>query len=311
MAEIDVVYAFMRRQFGLITRVQALECGLTPRQIAWLVTRGRWRVVRPDVYEVAGSPPTWEQSVLAAVLAGGEGVAVSHGTAGRLRTLKHALGDDLEIVGPLGRHKRLDGVVGHRSGALFDSDLTVYRSIPTTTVARTLIDVSGRLSERQLGQAIDDALRRRILDLGDLRRTAGRLGSAPGRSMRKVHRALALRLPGYDPLDSDLETRALRVIAAAGLPVPRQQHPIMLAGVEVHLDLAYPDARLAIELDGWDWHRGRSAFDDDRWRDAELVKLRWMNLRLTAVMSDQAIADVIAAALADRLLTRAGPAVSE
>ncbi len=307
MAEIELVYALMRRQYGLITREQALQCGLTPQQIAWLLTKGRWRLVRPDVYEIAGTPATWEQAVLAAVLAGGDGVVASHGSAGRLRALKRVDDAGLEVVSPLGRHKRLDGVVGHRSGALFDSDLTSYRGIPTTTVARTLIDVSGRLTERQLGQAIDDALRRRILDLEDLRRTAGRLGSAPGRSMRKVHRALGLRIPGYDPLDSDLETRVLRVIAIAGLPVPRQQHPIVLAGIEVHLDLAYPDARLAIELDGWEWHHNRSAFDDDRWRDVELVKLRWMNLRLTATMSDQAIVDVIGAALSDRLLTRLGP----
>ena len=74
----------------------------------------------------------------------------------------------------------------------------------------------------------------------------------------------------------------------------------MLGGIEVHLDLAYPEARLAIELDGWEWHRNRSAFDDDRWRDVELVKLRWMNLRLTATMTDdQMIVDVIGAALAD------------
>ncbi len=297
------INAWARRQLGLVTFEQLDLLGVSEGQRRrWLID-GRLILVRPNVYALGGAPPTWEQSVLAAVLAGGGGVAASHGTAGRLRVLKHVDDSGLEIVSPLGHHKRLDGVVGHRSGALFESDLTVYRSIPTTTVARTLVDVSGRLTERQLGQAIDDALRRRIVDLEDLRRTAGRLGSASGRSMRKVHRALGLRIPGYDPLDSDLETRILRVIAAAGLPVPRQQYPIVLGGVGVHLDLAYPDVRLAIELDGWEWHRNRSAFDDDRWRDVELVKLRWMNLRLTATMSDQTIVDVIGAARAERLLT--------
>jgi len=307
MAEMELAYAFMRRQYGLVARDQAIAGGVSPLQIRWQLTRGRWVLLRPDVYALAGAPPTWEQTVLAAVLAGGDRVAASHGTAGHLRVLKHVDDLGIELVAPLGRHKRLDGVVGHRSGALFESDLTVYRSIPTTTVARTLIDVSGRLSERHLGHAIDDALRRRILILEDLRRTAGRLGSAPGRSMRKVHRALALRIPGYDPLHSDLETRALRVIAAAGLPVPRQQYPMVLGGIDIHLDLAYPEARLAIELDGFEWHRTRSAFDDDRWRDAELVKVRWMNVRLTDTMSDSAIVEVIGAALSQRLLTRARP----
>ena len=304
MAVLAEILRIMRRQHGLIMRAQCLALAMTPKQIKVMLRSGQWILARPDVYAAAGTPPTWEQAVLAVVLAGGLDVVASHGTAGRLRQVKHVLDDGIEVVSPLGRHKRLDGVIGHRSGALFDSDLTVYRSIPTTTVARTLVDVAGRLTERQLGQAIDDALRRRILRIDDLRRTAGRLGNAPGRAMSKVHRALALRLPGYDPLDSDLETRALRLIAAAGLPVPRQQYPIVLAGIDVHLDLAYPEARLAIELDGWEWHRNRSAFDDDRWRDAELVKLRWMNLRLTNVMPDETIVDVITAALTDRLLTR-------
>ncbi len=311
MADMEPVYVFMRRQFGLITRSQALACGLTPRQIAWLVTSGRWRLARPDVYELPGVPPSWERSVLAAVLAGGDRVAASHGTAGHLRALRHVEDLGIEVVAPLGHHKRLDSVVGHRSGALFDSDLTVYRSIPTTTVARTLVDVSGRLTERKLGQAIDDALRRRIVGLEDLRRTVGRLGSAPGRSMRKVHHTLAVRIPGYDPLQSDLETRALRAITAAGLPVPRQQFPIELDGIPCHLDLAYPEARICIELDGWEWHRTRSAFDDDRRRDAALIKLGWITIRLTASMTDDEMVAVVRAALADRLLTRAGPAVSE
>jgi very-short-patch-repair endonuclease len=225
--------------------------------------------------------------------------------------LKHLIDAGLEVVSPLGRHKRLDGVIGHRSGALFDADKTSYRGIPVTTVSRTLIDISGRLTNRQLGQAVDDALRRDILSLEDLRQTAGRLASASGRSMRRVHRILALRIPGYDPLDSDFETRVLRVLTSAGLPVPRQQYPITLDGQLVHLDLAYPEARLAIELDSWTWHDTRSAVDDDRWRDASLVKMRWLTLRLTITMSDADIVDVVRAALADRLLTAPTSAVVE
>ena len=267
MADMGRIHLLMRRQHGLITRAQALACGLTARQIEGLLAGGVWLLARPEVYALAGAPPTWEQAVLAAVMAGGPDVLCSHGTAGALRGLKHATADEIEILSPLGRHKRLDGVVGHRSGALFDADRTVYRSIPVTTVARTLVDVSGRLTARRLGEAVDDALRRRIVDLADLRRTAGRLGSAPGRSMRRVHQVLALRIPGYDPLESDLETRALRAFTAAGLPAPRQQYPIALSGIPSHLDLAYPEARICIELDGFEWHRTRSAFDDDRRRE--------------------------------------------
>jgi very-short-patch-repair endonuclease len=311
MADMDAVHALMRRQLGLITRSQALACGLTSRQIERLLSSGRWRPVRPEIYALAGTPPSWEQAVLAAVYAGGPDVVASHATAAQLRRLKHVVDAGLEVVAPLGRHKRLDGVIGHRSGALFDADKTIYRGIPVTTVGRTLVDVSGRLTDRQLGEAVDDALRRDILRLEDLRQTAGRLGTAPGRSMRRVHQVLARRIPGYDPLDSDFETRVLRVLTSAGLPVPRQQYPVTLDGQLVHLDLAYPEARLAIELDSWKWHGTRSAFDDDRWRDASLAKMRWLTLRLTFTMTDADIIDLVRAVLADRLLTGPTSAVVE
>ncbi len=66
-----------------------------------------------------------------------------------------------------------------------------------------------------------------------------------------LHALLAERIPGYDPGDSDLETRVLRAIVAGGLPVPAQQHRVRTVGRALKIDLAYPAARLAIELDGW------------------------------------------------------------
>jgi hypothetical protein len=74
MADMRRMHLLMRRQHGLITRSQALACGLTPRQIDGLLANGGWLLIRPEVYSLAGAPPTWEQSVLAVVLSGGERV---------------------------------------------------------------------------------------------------------------------------------------------------------------------------------------------------------------------------------------------
>ena len=132
----------------------------------------------------------------------------------------------------LGTLIRLDGVRGRRSGALFDSDLTVRHRIPTVTAERALIDVSSRLideADRPCARRCDP---RRLIDLEEFRRCAQRLLPAPGRSMSKVHAVLGARIPGYDPGDSDLETRALRALTAAGLPPPKQQHRIDAARQE-------------------------------------------------------------------------------
>ena len=91
MADMERVHTLMRRQHGLITRSQALECGLTARadRVAPLERPVAARS-SPNVYALAGTPPTWEQAVLAAVLRRRRPMSLaSHGTAGRLRRLKH------------------------------------------------------------------------------------------------------------------------------------------------------------------------------------------------------------------------------
>ncbi len=71
-------------QWGLLTYAQARGSGLSPQQIQRRVASGRWRQVRHGVFAVAGVPPSWEQCVMAAVLAAGDGAVASHFTAGAL-----------------------------------------------------------------------------------------------------------------------------------------------------------------------------------------------------------------------------------
>ena len=259
---------FTRSQYALITRAQALATGLTDGEIQGLLRRGLWIEIRPSVYAIAGAPQSWHQMLLASVLAIGCDSWAGHGTATHLWTLKDCRQpDQLELVAADLVHRvRLDGVHGRRSRTLFETDLTVRHGIPTVTAERALIDVSSRFTARELGRVLDDSIRRDLIVLEDFRRCAARLLPAPGRSMSKVHAVLAARLPGYNPGDSDLETRALRALTAAGLPPPRQQYRMVLNGKKVRIDLAYPELKIAIELDSWKYHGGNNltVFTDDR-----------------------------------------------
>jgi very-short-patch-repair endonuclease len=90
--------------------------------------------------------------------------------------------------------------------------------------------------------------------------------------------------------------RFVRALVAAGLPELVQQHRVTIGNRRYRIDLAYPEKKLAIELDGWDTHRHRSAFDEDRARANELVVAGWHVLRFTSTMTnDQAVATVQAA----------------
>jgi len=301
MADMAKIIWFFQRQLGLITREQCLACGLTKGQITQRLRSGLWIEMRPGVYALGGVAPSWEQALLAVTLAGRPAYA-SHASAAHLWGLRGFLDvpDSIEVVTGLGRLSRVEGVRGHRSGALFDSDLTVRGAVPTVTAARAIVDVSGRLVPKELGYLVDDALRRRLMSLEGLRRCAERLGPAPGRSMKGMQRVLRDRLPGYSPGDSDLETRALRALVGAGLPPPRQQFRMELAGRRVRIDLAYPEQRIAIELDGWDTHRFRSSFDADHARRDDLLVAEWSPVTFTSAMTDEYLVSVV-----ERLYRRA------
>jgi hypothetical protein len=165
-------------------------------------------------------------------------------------------------------------------------------------VARTIVDLSGRFSVPILGRMTDFAIRQELMGIEDLRRCASSLPSAPGRKSKLVERVLIRRLPGYDPTDSDLEVRILRAIVGAGLPEPIAQHPVTLGRRRCRIDFAYPEVRLAIEVDGFEFHRDRSAFDGDRARGNDLVVAGWHILRLTSAMSNAQVVATIAAGLA-------------
>jgi very-short-patch-repair endonuclease len=144
---------------------------------------------------------------------------------------------------------------------------------------------------------LDDALRRRLIRLDRLRSCLGRLAKAPGRRTAVVQDLLAARLPGYDPGDSDLETTVLRLLVASGLPAPVQQHRVRIAGRTFRIDLAYPDRRVAIELDGWEFHKTRTAFDSDRSRANLLVAAGWTLVRFTSRSAETEIVACVTAAL--------------
>ena len=294
MADMARIIWYFQQQLGLITREQCFSCGLTEGQVTHRLRSGTWTELRPGVYALAGVRPSWQQAVLAVALSGRPAYA-SHGTAAHLWAARGFLDvpDAIEVVTHLGRVSRLEGVRGHRSGALFDEDLTIRGSVPTVTAARAIVDVSGRVTPVELGYVVDDALRRKLCSLEALRRCAERLGPAPGRSMNGIHRVLRERLPGYSPGDSDLETRALRALVAGGLPPPRQQHRMLLASRRVRIDLAYPEQRIAIELDGWDTHRFRSKFDADHARRDDLLVAGWSPLTFTSTMTDEYLVSTV------------------
>jgi very-short-patch-repair endonuclease len=154
-----------------------------------------------------------------------------------------------------------------------------------------LIDIAGCVDADAVEEAFDDALRRRLVTVARLRRRLRDLGPAGRRGSRLLGeftdaRAGVARVP-----ESGFETRLQRVLRAAGLPTPVVQHRIGAYRV----DFAYPDARVAIEADGFRWHSTRQQWDRDRARRNALTTMGWTVLHVTWTQLRERPADVIEA----------------
>lgn len=263
-------------QYGVFSRDQATRLGVSKNVIRRRLEAGRWETLHPNVFRVAGSPSSWRQSLVAACLAWGEGSVVSHRAAAALWRLAGFGPGPIELI--VTRKRKLaaaPGIVARRLPALPPADVGVVDAIPVTTVARTLIDLASVAPREAVEEALDDALRRRLVSLSRLRWRVSELSRSGRPGVTLTRSLLAARDPSAVP-ESVFETRLLRILTESGVPRPVLQHPLRdHNGLVAVVDFAFPAARLAVEADGYRWHSGRVRWEHDLARRNALTSLGW------------------------------------
>jgi len=267
---------------ALFTLDQALGAGYSLRQIQNRRETGCWDKVHAGVYRAAGAPATWEQQVLAACLAAGDGAVASHRSAARLWGLDNSRRPMVELSVTAERYHRLQGVTVHRSSDLGPGVMTARNGIPLTTPVRTLVDLGAVQGYRSVERALDIALSKRLVTLDGLRLGLGSVARR-GRRGAGALRALLDDRSGADGLaESVLEARMLRLCRTQELPEPTCQYEVRSGARLVgRIDFAYPAAGVAIEVDGYESHASLDVFRHDRSRQNELVAMGWTVLRFT------------------------------
>src|SRR5438309_351106 len=130
------------RQHGVFTYGDVVAASGT-RQMVWRrVTAGRWLSLGRGVYRMAGTPATWRQRLLAAVLAAGQGAVASGRSAAALWGLPGFREGPLEISRPEGLGHRPVLGAQRRPCHLPDHHVTVVDGIAVTTIERTLFDLA-------------------------------------------------------------------------------------------------------------------------------------------------------------------------
>ncbi len=143
------------RSHGVVTRAQLVRAGVTIAEIKWRVRTGALIRVHRGVFRVGHCAPSLEAAYLAAVLACGDGALLRGRAAGWWLGLVPGTAPPAEVVTPTER--RIEGVRTVRSRGLDPADAWVWRGVPVTSVARTMVDLASVLSLDALARAFHEA----------------------------------------------------------------------------------------------------------------------------------------------------------
>ncbi len=264
---------------GVITRQEAVALGMNPRTVDRHLNEGSLVKIATSVYALPGVFES-ESAVLRSATRS-LGAVVSHQTAARLHGVATP-GPRLVVSVPHRRTHFFPDVIVHQLTDIRPIDLCTVDRFPTTTPARTVLDLAAVLSLTRLGRAVDRFAAKRIVSFTEMSDTLDQLARKGKPGVVKLRRALEPRLGSNGISESDLESRLVEVIRLASLPEPDLQYrPAWLKHVNGRVDLSYVEEELVIEGDSREWHGDELTFQADRERDNLAQLAGWRILRFT------------------------------
>ena len=266
------------RQHGVVTHRQLAALGIRGTAVARRVAAGRLVRLYRGVFAVGHVQRTRETRWIAAVMACGQGAALSHLDAAALWQIYESRGRAIHVTTTTRSPRTLAGIRVHRARRLDPADVTKKDGIPVTTVARTLIDLTDVLASDRVLRAIREAEYLKLLDpdtlIAAVQRATGR------KRLTELKKALQRHRPGQI-VREELEHRFLELVHAAGLADPQTNVKVKTRRRIYEVDCLWPDQRVAVELDGRAAHIRAAAFEEDRSRDAALTATGLRPLRFT------------------------------
>jgi len=263
------------RQGGVVRRDQARSSGLTDDQIDTRVKDGRWTRVGKFGYRTIEMTDPMDR-VRAAIAALPSAVVSHESAANLLRVPRIPKGAATVLVHSRTTHD-FPGVDVHRCHDLADAHLTEVGGLPTTTIARTVVDLAAVLSRGHLAVVTDEVLAAKMATVQELQSVLDDVARRGKPGVSKLRAVLETRGPGPES-GTAFERLGARVLLDGGLPMPEFEFSKPW-DVEQRFDLAYPLHRLAVEWDSRRWHTQVGAFARDRERDRKAVLHGWRVLR--------------------------------
>jgi hypothetical protein len=275
-------------RYGIFTAQEALGRGHSKGAIRHRLATGQWVALRRGLYMEAADLATFDRATVqtaAALAVIGSGAVGSHWSAARVLSVQTLLtvGNVWVTRPPTSRNGRhvLPGIV-ERAASLPPHHVVCTQGIPTTSAARTLIDIARMSGLDAAVVSMDCALRMGLTTVEDLRMVADDCHTWPGgtRPARAIQVADGLA-------ESPLESVSRMAFMRMQLPQPELQVSFADAAGPIgrvdfywkaHQTVGEADGRMKYEQAQALWEEKRR---EDRLRELGLQVVRWSHGDIT------------------------------
>ena len=266
------------RQFGVITRRQALACGLN-RDTLHRRTRagGPWQRLLPGVYLMVSGTPTHDQRDLAALLYAGPGSMLTGAAALRRHGVRAPRSGTIDVLVPGRRRRHSTGFVTIHLTMRMPPQICYLGSVEYVPVARAVADAARGLRDLpEIRAIVASAVQSRQCTVGQL---GQELCRGPVRGSALLRQALAEVADGVRSA-SEADLRVL--IRGGRLPMPMFNARLYCGNELLAVpDAWWPDVALAAEADSREWHLTPEDWERTMRRHARMTALGLLVLHFT------------------------------
>lgn len=239
-----VAVAATQRQ--VFTRQQARVAGLTDSDVHRRVASGFLVAHGPHTLHFGGATLDWRGRLQASLLDLGVGAVVSGRSAAALHGLDGFAEGPVELLVPRGARNRLALGTVASSRTLGSHDVTTVDGLRATSATRTILELVGRVSDRELGNAIDSACRLSLTTPDVLRRRLIQIGRRGRAGVVAFERVMEV-----GGVQSWLERQFLHLIEGTDLPRPSTQRRYRSGGrLIARVDFDFDPLPVIVEVGG-------------------------------------------------------------
>src|SRR6476469_1832956 len=277
------VATLAERQHGVVSRDQLRDIGMGEGAIDHAIATGRLFPIFRGASGVGHSRVGSRGRMLAAVRACGGGTVVSHGSAAHLLGLWEGEPKAIHVIAPDQAGRKVPGIRPHHVPPPIGGEVVVHEFIPSTSAARTVVDLAGMVGDASLRRTIEQAAVLQLLDVPEIDAIlAGprRRGSVSLRGILDDWRRYSRMR-----LRSRMEAKLLPLLSQRGLPIPECNEMLEVGGQSFEIDFLWRRQRLVVEADGGQFHDNPLAEARDLERNRVLIaggfrvlRLRWEEL---------------------------------